>query len=167
MTMAPGFDGQKLRILFLCTGNSCRSQMAEGLAHFLKGDTIEAYSAGIDPRPLDQRAVRVMREVGVDISHYRSKHVNELKDITFDYVITVCGHANENCPVFLGQTKVMHVGFDDPPEIARDAGSEDEALEHYRRVRNEIRAFIEGLPESLEKREGLFPPLIGEAYQPI
>ncbi len=164
MTMAPGFNGQELRILFLCTGNSCRSQMAEGFARFLKGETIEAYSAGIEPRPLDQRAVQVMREVGVDISHYRSKHVNELKGVVFDYVITVCGHAKENCPVFLGQTKVMHVGFEDPPELARDAGSEDEALMHYRRVRDEIRAFIEGLPDSLEKIRVLPPPLIGEAY---
>jgi arsenate reductase len=162
--MAPGFDGQKLRILFLCTGNSCRSQMAEGFAHSLKGDTIEAYSAGTDQRPLDRRAVQVMREVGVDISHHRSKHVNELKDISFDYVITVCGHANENCPVFLRKTIVVHFGFDDPPELARDAGSEDEALKHYRRVRNEIRAFIEGLPDSLKEREGLPPPLIDEAY---
>jgi arsenate reductase len=141
--------------------------MAEGWAHSLKGDSIEAYSAGVDPRPLDQRAVQVLREVGVDISHYHSKHVNELKGVTFDYVITVCGHANENCPVFPGQTEVMHVGFDDPPVLAGNAESEDEALTHYRRVRDEIRAFIEGLPDSLEKRKGLPPPLIGEAYQPI
>lgn len=126
--------------------------MAEGLARSLRDDTVEAYSAGIDPQPLDQRAVQVMNEIGIDISHYRSKHVKELEDISFDYVITLCGHANEHCPFFPGRTRILHAGFDDPPSCARHAKTEDEALEHYRRIRNEIRAFVEGLPESLEKK---------------
>jgi len=143
--------GQRLRILFLCTGNSCRSQMAEGWARHLKSDCIEAYSAGIETHGLNPRAVKVMAEAGVDISGQRSKHVNELKDITFDCVVTVCGHANEQCPFFPAKTKVIHVGFDDPPKLAQDANSEDEALAHYRRVRDEIRAFVEKMPGDLRK----------------
>lgn len=139
----------KLKVLFLCTGNSCRSQMAEGWAHRLKADSIEAYSAGVDPHGMNQRALRVMAEAGVDITGQRSKHVSELADVPFDYVVTVCGHANETCPMFPGKTKVVHVGFDDPPQLAKDAGSEEEALGHYRRVRDEIRAFIERLPSAL------------------
>ena len=136
-------------ILFLCTGNSCRSQMAEGLARTLKGEFIEPYSAGIDPHDLDQRAVSVMKEIGIDISRQSSKHVDTLKDIEFDYVITVCGHAQEKCPLFPGKTRVIHVGFDDPPALAENAQSEEEALTHYRRIRDEIKAFIEELPEAL------------------
>ena len=141
----------KLKILFLCTGNSCRSQMAEGWARKLKGGLIEPYSAGIEPRGLDTIAVKVMAEVGVDISGNRSKHVNELKDIIFDYVITVCDHANEHCPLFPGKTKKIHVGFDDPPRLAKQAGNEQEILKIYRRVRDEIRDFIKTLPESLKE----------------
>src|SRR4051794_33013481 len=132
----------KLTILFLCTGNSCRSQMAEGWARALKPDTVDAYSAGVEPHGMNERAVRVMREAGVDISGHRSKHVAELKDVPFDYVVTVCDHANGTCPIFPGRTNVVHVGFDDPPKLAKDARSEDEALAHYRRVRDEIRAFV-------------------------
>lgn len=141
---------QKLKILFLCTGNSCRSQMAEGWTRHLKGEVIEPYSAGIETHGLNPHAVRVMAEVGVDISKQRSKHVDELKGITFDYVVTVCDHAHESCPLFPGRTKVIHVGFDDPPRLARAARTADEALEHYRRVRDEIRAFVERLPAVLE-----------------
>ena len=141
----------KTRILFLCTGNSCRSQMAEGWAKHLKGDTVEAYSAGVEPHGMNARAVAVMKEVGVDLSSHRSKHVDELKDVPFDYVVTVCGHANETCPMFPGRTKVVHVGFDDPPQLARGAKTEEEAMAHYRRVRDEIRAFVETLPGALEK----------------
>jgi len=140
----------KTTILFLCTGNSCRSQMAEGWARLLKGDTIDAYSAGVEPHALDARAVKAMAEAGVDISGHRSKHVNELPKIEFDYVVTVCGHAHETCPFFPGKTKVVHRGFEDPPLLARGAATEDEAMAHYRRVRDEIRAFVETLPESLE-----------------
>ncbi len=140
---------QKLKILFLCTGNSCRSQMAEGWARHLHSDVIEAYSAGTETHGLNPRTVQVMAEAGVDISGQRSKHLDELKDIAFDCVVTVCGHANEHCPVFPGQPRVVHVGFDDPPKLAAAAKTEEEALDCYRRVRDEIRAFVEKLPEAL------------------
>jgi arsenate reductase len=141
----------KLKILFLCTGNSCRSQMAEGWARSLKGDAIEPYSAGIEARVLDPRAVQVMAEAGVDLSGHRSKHVGELSGIAFDYVVTVCDRASEHCPRFPGNARVVHVGFDDPPALARDAHDEKEALRHYRRVRDEIGEFIRGLPEALSQ----------------
>jgi arsenate reductase len=139
----------KLKVLFLCTGNSCRSQMAEGWARHLKRDVLEAYSAGIETHGLNPNAVKVMAEAGVDIAGQRSQHVEELLDVGFDYVITVCGHANEHCPVFPGQTTVVHRGFDDPPRLAANAATEEEALAHYRRVRDEIRAYVETLPEAL------------------
>jgi len=139
----------KLNILFLCTGNSCRSQMAEGWARHLKASTIQPYSAGIETHGLNPFAVKVMAEAGVDISWHASKHVNELSDISFDHVITVCDHASEHCPVFPGDAKIFHRGFDDPPRLAATAASEDEALEHYRRVRDEIKAFVATLPEVL------------------
>jgi len=138
-----------MRILFLCTGNSCRSQMAEGWARHLKSDEFDAYSAGIETHGLNPRAVRVMAEAGVDITGQSSKHVDELKDIEFDYVVTVCSHAHENCPLFPGQAKVVHVGFDDPPALAADAATEEQALAPYRRVRDEIRQFVSQLPSAL------------------
>lgn len=104
-------QSERLRVLSLCTGNSYRSQMAEGWTRYLKGDIIEAHSAGIETHGLNRRAVEVMAEAGGDISHHSSKHVNEFKDVRFDYAVTVCGHANEHCPVFPGKTKVVHVGF--------------------------------------------------------
>ena len=140
-----------LKILFLCTGNSCRSQMAEGWARHLKGDQIEAYSAGIETHGLNSDAVRVMAEAGVDISDHRSKQVDELRDVDFDYVVTVCGHASESCPMFPGKAKIIYVGFDDPPQLAADAKTEEERLAPYRRVRDEIRAFVETLPASLNQ----------------
>lgn len=140
----------RLRILFLCTGNSCRSQMAEGWARHLKGDVLEPYSAGIETHGLNPRAVRVMAEAGVDISGHRSKHVDELREVPFDYVVTVCDHAHESCPLFGGRTQVVHVGFDDPPRLAREAKTEEEALNYYRRVRDKIRAFVERLPGALQ-----------------
>jgi arsenate reductase (thioredoxin) len=140
---------EKLKVLFLCTGNSCRSQMAEGWTRHLKGDQIDVYSAGVEKHGLNSNAVKVMAEVGVDISDHHSKHVQEMMDKDFDYVVTVCGHAKENCPVFPGKAKVVHRGFDDPPKLAADAETEEEALGHYRRVRDEIRAYIETLPEAL------------------
>jgi len=140
---------RKLKMLFLCTGNSCRSQMAEGWARHLKSDVIEPYSAGIETHGLNPNAVKVMAEAGVDISGHRSKHLDEVRDIPFDYVVTVCDHAHESCPLFPGKTKVIHVGFDDPPRLAKEAKTEQEALDHYRRVRDEIRRFVESLPESL------------------
>jgi arsenate reductase len=144
---------RKLRVLFLCTGNSCRSQMAEGWTRHLKGDIIEPFSAGIETHGLNQRAVQVMAEAGVDISSHRAKHVEELKDIQLDYVVTVCGHANEHCPVFPGKTKLIHVGFDDPPKLAKTAKTENEELDCYRRVRDQIRAIVEKLPDILLKGE--------------
>jgi arsenate reductase len=145
----------KLKVLFLCTGNSCRSQMAEGWARHLKGDLIEPYSAGIATHGMNESAVHVMREAGVDITSQRSKHVDEVKDVGLDYVVTVCAHANESCPVFPGKAAVVHVGFDDPPKLAKTAKSEEEALAHYRRVRDEIRRFVETLPDGLTKREDI------------
>ena len=139
----------KIKILFLCTGNSCRSQMAEGWTRALKGDRIEAFSAGIETHGLNPRAVAVMAEAGVDISSCRSKAVADLPTKDFDYVVTVCDHAHESCPLFPGKTKVVHVGFDDPPRLAKDAKTEEEARAHYRRVRDEIKAFVETLPGAL------------------
>jgi arsenate reductase len=123
--------------------------MAEGWTRHLKGDLIEPCSAGIESHGLDPRAVKVMAEVGVDISRQRSKHVDELAGVGFDVAVTVCDHAREHCPVLPGVKRQVHVGFDDPPRLARDAGTEEEALEHYRRVRDEIRALVERLPEGL------------------
>jgi len=140
-----------IRILFLCTGNSCRSQMAEGWTRALRGDRIEAFSAGIETHGLNPRAVQVMAEAGVDISGQRSKTVTDLPTQDFDYVVTVCDHAHESCPLFPGKTKVVHVGFDDPPRLAQEAKSEEEALVHYRRVRDEIKTFVKTLPEGLKK----------------
>lgn len=141
----------KLKVLFLCTGNSCRSQMAEGWARHLKGGQIEAYSAGVEPHGMNERAVRVMAEAGVDIRGQSSKHLSILSHISFDVVVTVCGHAHETCPLFPGKTRVVHIGFDDPPALARNAASEEEALGHFRRVRDQIRAWIETLPQSLKE----------------
>jgi len=140
----------KPRVLFLCTGNSCRSQMAEGLARSLKGDVLDAHSAGTETHGLNLDAVKVMQEAGVDISHHRSQTVSDLAGQQFDYVVTVCDHANENCPFFPAKTRVIHQGFADPPKLAAGARTEDERLSHYRRVRDEIRAYVETLPESLE-----------------
>ena len=133
----------KPKVLFLCTGNSCRSQMAEGWARQLLSDQIEPYSAGIEAHGMNPNAVRVMQESGVDISSQHSKLVNSLAEIPFDLVVTVCGDAAENCPTFLGKARITHAGFDDPPRLARTAVTEEEALGHYRRVRDEIREFIE------------------------
>ncbi|MDA3812539.1 MAG: arsenate reductase ArsC [Spirochaetaceae bacterium] len=144
---------EKKKILFLCTGNSCRSQMAEGWTRFLKGDEIEAYSAGIETHGLNPNAVKVMSEAGVDISDHKSKNALELKEIDFDIVITVCGHAHENCPIYLGKGNVVHVGFQDPPQLAKElaekGASEEEQLNCYRTVRDEIRDFVKTLPDSV------------------
>ncbi len=139
----------KLKVLFLCTGNSCRSQMAEGFARHLKGDVIEAYSAGTAPKDVDPRAVKAMAEVGIDILTHKSKSVSELPDIEFDYVITLCDDAQQTCPFFPARTAVIHHGFDDPPHMADGARDEEEAMRPYRRVRDEIRAYVETLPGSL------------------
>ncbi len=139
----------KLRVLFLCTGNSCRSQMAEGLCRQLRGQDIEPVSAGIEAHGLNPLAVKVMAEIGIDISGHTSKTVAELGDAPLDIVVTVCGHADATCPLFAGPTRVVHQGFDDPPKLAAGAKTEAEALAHYRRVRDEIRAWLESGPGAL------------------
>lgn len=127
--------------------------MAEGWARHLHGDKMEVWSAGVEARGVDPYAVRVMAEAGVDLSHHYSKNVQEVIHIPFDYVITVCDHARESCPLFPRPVKKIHKSFEDPPFLAKSANSEQEILEIYRRVRDEIRAFVETLPESLEKKE--------------
>ena len=139
----------KLKVLFLCTGNSCRSQMAEGWARHLRGEVIEAFSAGVETHGMNPSAVKVMAESGVDISGQRSKHADELAHVDLDYVITVCDRASESCPVFPRRARIVHRGFDDPPKLAAEALNEEEALGHYRKVRDEIRAFVETLPDFL------------------
>jgi arsenate reductase len=141
---------EKLKVLFLCTGNSCRSQMAEGWTRHLKSDQIEAYSAGVEAHGLNPKAVQVMQEAGVDISSHRSQVLSDLDEKHFDYVITVCGSAHERCPNFPGKATVLHAGFDDPPRLAQNAGSEEEQLAIYRRVRDEIKSFVETLPGRLQ-----------------
>jgi arsenate reductase (thioredoxin) len=147
---------RKLKVLFLCTGNSCRSQMAEGWARALKAHVVEPYSAGLEKHGINPHAVKVMAEAGVDISRHYSKTPAEIGAVEFDYVVTVCGHADEHCPVFPGETKVVHVGFEDPPKLTKDLPDGEEKLAVYRRVRDEIRRFVEGLPVGL-KSEGRNP----------
>ena len=139
----------KLKVLFLCTGNSCRSQMAEGWTKDLKSDIIDAFSAGIEPHGLNPYAVKVMQEIGIDITGHKSQHIEEFSNIELDYVVTVCGHANGNCPIFPAECKVVHIGFDDPPKMAQKFEDEEEKLECYRKVRDHIKAFILTLPEGL------------------
>lgn len=140
---------KKLKILFLCTGNSCRSQMAEGFSRHLKKDEIEACSAGVAPKGIDPRAIRAMAEVGIDISTQKSTSVEQVKAREFDFVITLCDNAQKTCPAFPAKTGVVHVGFEDPPRLAQGSRSEEEAMSHYRRVRDQIEAFVEQLPDSL------------------
>ncbi|MFO0963699.1 MAG: arsenite methyltransferase [Phycisphaerales bacterium] len=137
------------RVLFLCTGNACRSQMAEGWARALCGGAIEPYSAGIDPHGVNPLAVRAMQEAGVDISGHSSKRVDVLTGIPFDFIVTVCDNAHEACPYLPLPAKIVHRSFEDPPRLAAGARSDDEAMPHYRRVRDEIRAFIQNLPQTL------------------
>ena len=143
---------EKLRILFLCTGNSCRSQMAEAWTRKLRADVIEAYSAGTKASGLDPRAVKAMTEVGIDISGYRSKSVDDLPAVEFDYVITLCDDAEQTCPFFPAKTAIVHHGFEDPPKLAANARDEEDAMNHYRQVRDEIRAYVESLPDSLNDK---------------
>jgi len=138
----------KKKILFLCTGNACRSQIAEGWARHLKSDVIEAYSAGISPAGLSTRAAAVMAEAGVDISTQTSKHVDTLKDVDFDYVVTVCDNARQQCPVFPSRTKNIHRSFEDPVFMI---GSKDEIMAAFRKLRDDMRTFVESMPGSLEK----------------
>ena len=133
----------KKRVLILCTGNSARSQMAEGLLRHELGDRYEVSSAGTNPRPVRAEAIAVMQELGIDISHHRSKHVDEFIGQHFDYVLTVCDNAKESCPIFPGKTVTFHHNFEDP---AAFDGSEDERLALFRRVRDEIRQYLRNVP---------------------
>lgn len=126
----------KMRVLFLCTANSCRSQMAEGIANRFLGDRVEAVSAGTEASYVNPRAIEVLREIGVDISGHRSKNMDEFSGHSFDYVITLCGDANEKCPLFFGGVQRTHLGFSDP---AKATGSEEEIKSEFRRVRDEIK----------------------------
>jgi len=136
-------------ILFLCTGNSCRSQMAHGFANSLLNNEFVSYSAGIESHGLNQSAVQVMNEVGIDISHHQSQTLNEFDPTQFDYVVAVCEHAASNCPTFPVQTNVIIHQFDDPPKLANQEKSAEEGLVHYRRVRDEIKAWIIALPDQV------------------
>ena len=138
----------KIKVLFLCTGNSCRSQIAEGWARHLKGDIMDVYSAGIAPGTLNQIAVRIMAEAGIDVSTQRPKYVDELKDVAFDYVATVCDNARENCPVFPRKTKLFHKAFEDPTFMT---GTEQQIQAAFVKLRDQVKEFIAKMPEILEK----------------
>ena len=144
-------DKEKLKVLFLCTGNACRSQIAEGWAKHLKGNVIDAYSAGIRPIGVNSRAIKVMAEAGVDISTHQSQHIDDFSEIDFDYVITLCDNASESCPVFGSKTRILHKPFADPYFAS---GSEEEIMTTFRKVRDDIRTFIETLPERLGCKNG-------------
>ena len=145
---------KKLNVLFLCTGNSCRSQMAEGWLRNLHSDTMHAFSAGIETHGLNPNAIKVMAEVGIDISQHQSQHIDGFRDTHLDVVITVCDHAHETCPWFPTEAKVIHHSFPDPPKMARElsasGASEEEQLDCYRQVRDEIKTYISNLPEELK-----------------
>lgn len=138
---------KKIKVLFLCTGNACRSQMAEGWARHLKSDVIDAHSAGVWPAGVSSRAAKVMAEAGVDISSHKSQHIDDFSGIEFDYVITLCDNAKEKCPVFTGKTKLIHKPFHDPVMMM---GTDDQIMAAFRQARDEIKAFVETLPESLQ-----------------
>ena len=135
---------KKKNIMFLCTGNSCRSQMAEGWARKYWGEEFNVFSAGTAKHGMNERAVKVMKEVGIDISSHHSKTTDELPSVRFDYVVTVCDSARENCPFFPGG-KVVHVGFQDPPALTKEMQNEEEILAVYRRVRDEIESFVKSM----------------------
>lgn len=124
--------------------------MAEAWTNRIKGDQFDAHSAGVEPKRIDPRAVKAMTEAGIAISGQESKDIDSLRDLEFDYVVTLCDNAKESCPFFPSKTRLMHKGFDDPPKLAEGANDEEEAMEHYRRVRDEIRGFVEKLPGALE-----------------
>jgi arsenate reductase len=144
---------KKYKVLYLCTGNSCRSQMAEGFTRHLVKDQIDAYSAGVAPKAIDPRAIKAMAEVGIDISRQQAKSTNDIKNMAFDFVITLCDNAQKTCPTFPAKTSVIHMGFEDPPKLAENSKSEAEALGHYRRVRDEIKVFVEQLPDILKQKK--------------
>ncbi len=137
---------KKVKVLFLCTANACRSQMAEGWARHLKSDVIDAYSAGVWPFKVSTRAIQVMAEAGVDISAHTSKHAFEYLDMDFDFVVTLCDHAQKECPVFDRKVRFIHKPFNDPTSAT---GNGEQVLDAFRKIRDEIRAFVETLPESI------------------
>ena len=137
---------EKKKILFLCTGNSCRSQMAEAWTRHLRNDEYEAYSAGTAPRGIDHMAIHVMSEAGIDISSQRSKGIDSLGMIEFDYVITLCDNARESCPYYPAKTKLIHKGFDDPAKLAEGSKGDKDAIKIYRKVRDEIKDYVMNLP---------------------
>ena len=140
-----------IRILFLCTGNACRSQMAEGWARHLKGDLIEGFSAGIRPIGVSSRAIKAMAEAEVDISTQTSNHITDFGGIDFDYVVTLCDNAKEQCPVFPGRAQLVHRPFRDPYFAE---GTEEQVMDAFRRTRDEIREFVENMPDNLPKLAG-------------
>lgn len=142
----------KKNVLFLCTGNSCRSQMAEGWGKALKADTFNFHSAGTKKHGLNPNAIRVMQEAGVDISNHQSNTTDELREVKMDFVFTVCSDAHENCPVFPGG-KIIHVGFDDPPRLTKGMNDEEEVLSVYRRVRDEIKNMVLDIEEYMEGKK--------------
>ncbi|MFO7727434.1 MAG: arsenate reductase ArsC [Desulfonatronovibrio sp.] len=141
---------QKQNILFLCTGNSCRSQMAEAWTNHLHGDKFQAYSAGVLKTRVDPLAIKAMAEENIDISGHSSKLVEELPEKGFDFVITLCDHALESCPFFPGAAKKIHQGFEDPPLLARESATQEEAMNHYRRIRDEIKKYVSSLPDVIK-----------------
>lgn len=149
--MDPSMD--KTKLLYLCTGNSCRSQMAEAWTRHLKGDLYQVYSAGIEAHGLNPNMVKVMAEVGIDVTGQTSDLVTKFFDEGLEIVVSVCGHADENCPVFPRPVRRVHKGFNDPPKLARElaaqGASEEEQLVPYRRVRDEIKAWVETLPGAI------------------
>lgn len=133
----------KQKVLILCTGNSARSQMAEGLLRHDAGDRFEAFSAGVNPTKVRPEAIAVMQELGIDLSNHRSKHVNEFAAQSFDYVLTVCDHAREVCPIFPGKTVTIHHSFVDPADFK---GPDQDRLALFRKVRDEIRVYLRTFP---------------------
>jgi arsenate reductase len=136
----------KKKVLILCTGNSARSQMAEGLLRHDAGGAFEVESAGTKPGTVRREAIKAMQEVGIDISGHRSKHVDEFDGKRFDYVITVCDNAKESCPVFMGAVKRLHHSFDDPPPPS--VGTDKERMAVFRRVRDELRGYLRNFADS-------------------
>lgn len=144
-----------LKVLFLCTENACRSQMAEGLVNHELAGRVKAYSAGVNPKALNPRAVAVMQELGIDIRHQYSKSVDDLPETDFDLVITVCDQAREQCPLFPGKSEVIHLGFPDP---AKATGTEEEVMAEFRRVRDDLRRqLIPLLQKRLAGRKNTMP----------
>lgn len=144
-----GKNMTKKKLLYLCTGNSCRSQMAEGWTRALKSDIYDVFSAGVETHGLNPYALKVMAEAGIDISGHSSDHIDKYLGTGIDIVVTVCSNAHESCPVFPESVRVVHHAFEDPPKLAQGLSGEDEILECYRKVRDQIKRFVEDLPNSL------------------